>query len=344
MTSPPPSDHESPVLAISIGDVNGIGPEVVLAACARSTFVDLCRPVLVGPFAAAEWYRSRLGIPVRLERIADPSEAPPGVLSVIDRPGAFRPEDVGTPTADSGAIAVDAIEASFGLWRRGRVAGLVTAPINKHAIALAGSPFAGHTDMLASLCGSDGELMVLAGSTMRVGLVTIHVPLSAVVSLITRERVHAILRRAHAALQQDFGIARPRIAVLALNPHAGDDGAIGDEERDIIAPALHDAAAEGIAVEGPVAADGFFSAHNRERHDMIIAMYHDQGLIPFKMQAAGHGVNVTCGLPIVRTSPDHGTAHAIAGTGRASERSMAEAIVMARAIHRARAAWDAVHG
>lgn len=330
-----------PVIAISIGDVYGVGPEVILKSFVRSDLFTMCRPVVFGPFDALAWYRQRLGALVDLQRIDAPEAASEGAISVIDTGGHFDPARVGSTDAGAGTISLEAITRAYEEVSSGRAQALVTAPISKAAIMKAGSPFHGHTDMLASLCSVEEDvIMILSSNTMKVGLVTIHIPLAEVPAALTEQRVLSTVRAGHLALRRDFGVSQPRLAVLALNPHAGDEGHLGSEEQTIISPAIAKAVAEGIAVDGPFPADGFFSTHNREQFDMIIAMYHDQGLIPFKMQARGRGVNVSAGLPIIRTSPDHGTAHAIAGRGIASADSMREAILAARsiAVNRARAA------
>ena len=322
-----------PIIAISIVDVNGIGPVVVLKAFDRSELYDHCRPVVYAPSGALEFYRERFGIPVDLVPIDDPSAARERTVSTIITPGGFDPVAIGRPTAESGHGAIAAIEAAFAATRAGTVQAMVTAPVSKEAIAMAGSPYRGHTEMLAALCGTPEEvLMILSSNTMNVGLVTIHVPLAAVAALITRERVERTIRLAYRAMRDDYNIEDPKLAILALNPHAGDGGLLGGEEQSVIMPAVAAMQAEGIDVAGPFAADGFFSAHTQQMYDIIIAMYHDQGLVPFKLQAMGRGVNVTVGLPIVRTSPDHGTAYNIAARGIASAASMKEAIYFARTI------------
>lgn len=322
-----------PLIAISIGDINGIGPEITLKAFHRSDLLDSCRPVVFGPEDAILYYRDRLGVDVPLQRLDAPEDARDGIVGYVVTDGVLREEDIGRPTAVSGQISLDAIRAAFQAVRGGAAQALVTAPISKEAIALAGSTFHGHTDMLASLCESgENVLMILSSNTMNIGLVTIHVPLRDVAALITRERVERTVRLAHRAMEGDFAIDDPRIAVLALNPHAGDGGVLGAEEADVIQPAVAALQEDGLNVEGPFPADGFFSAHTQQMYDIIVAMYHDQGLIPLKLQAMGRGVNVTSGLPIVRTSPDHGTAYNIAGHGIASPESMKEAVYFARTI------------
>lgn len=327
------NSKDLPVIAISIGDVNGIGPEVTLKAFVRSDLFERCRPLVFSPVAVLEYYNTRLGLQLAIHRCAAAGDAREGVINVIPVDGAFDENDLGTATAESGRISILSIEAAFAATQSAEASAMVTAPISKEAIALAGSRFHGHTDMLASLCKADDDaLMILSSNTMSVGLVTVHVPLREVADLITRERVLHTIRVGHEAMVRDFGIAEPRIAVLGLNPHGGDGGVLGVEDGAQILPAVEEAQAQGWLVEGPFPADGFFSAHTKPMYDLIIAMYHDQGLVPFKMQAKGRGVNVTSGLPVVRTSPDHGTAYNIASHGIASPESMKEAVHFAQSI------------
>lgn len=322
-----------PVIAISIGDINGVGPEVTLKAFHRSDLFELCRPVVYGPPEVVEHYHDRLGLQFDAEEITNPEDAEEGRINIIAVPGTFDADAVGGPTEESGRISIDAIRNAYFAVRDEHAQALVTAPISKEAIAMAGSTFHGHTDMLASMCecGED-VLMILSSNTMNVGLVSVHVPLREVSSHVTQESVERAIRLGYLAMDEDFGVEDPRIAVLALNPHAGDGGILGMEEESIILPAVKKMQADDMAVEGPFPADGFFSAHNRKLYDLVIAMYHDQGLVPFKLQAKGRGVNVTAGLPIVRTSPDHGTAFSIASHGVASAESMKEAVYFARTI------------
>ncbi|MCZ7555002.1 MAG: 4-hydroxythreonine-4-phosphate dehydrogenase PdxA [Bacteroidia bacterium] len=323
-----------PIIAISAGDVNGIGPEVILKAFDRSELFDVCIPVVYGPAAAFEWYAHRLGLQhIPVDAVRTPATAQQGRLNMVDLGSHFQAAEIGKPTPLSGKASLDAVRAAFDDVFAKRADALVTAPISKEAIGLAGSGYHGHTEMLADFCGcGDDVIMILSGNTMKVGLVTVHMPVSAIAPALTRQAVERTLRLGLRAMTTDFGVDNPRLAVLALNPHAGDGGYLGSEERDIIIPAIEAMRDEAGSIEGPFAADGFFSTHNKTLYDLIIAMYHDQGLIPFKMQAQGRGVNVSCGLPIVRTSPDHGTAYGIASHGLASAESMKEAVLAARRI------------
>ncbi|HEX9952953.1 MAG TPA: 4-hydroxythreonine-4-phosphate dehydrogenase PdxA [Rubricoccaceae bacterium] len=332
--------HRPPLL-LTLGDPNGIGPEVVLKA-ARLVAADV-RVVAVGSATVLEAQAEALGLgPVA--RVAAPGDAVPnGTLAVLDpapvTPAAFA---WGETSAEGGRQAVAAIEHAVRLCLAGQASGLVTAPISKEAIHAAGSPFPGHTEMLQALTGAGTVVMVLAADLpagpLRVALVTVHVPVSDVAGLVTADRVHDVCTTLAAALRDALGIARPRLAVLGLNPHAGDGGVLGTEEQTVLAPALARLRAAGIDAAGPFPADAFFGRQAWTRSDAVVAMYHDQGLAPFKALAQGAGVNVTLGLPIVRTSPDHGTAFDVAGQGVADPSSMIAAIRMAAEMAARRAA------
>ena len=305
-------------VAVTLGDPNGIGPEVVLKALADEAVRARVRPVLVGEAAAVEAWADRLGLPADGLAVDD----------IGDGDGDVRLMP-GETTAAGGALAMAAVARGCDLCLAGDADALVTAPISKEAIQKAGYRFPGHTEFLAERTGADRYAMMLASGGLRVALVTIHVPLAAVPALVTAEAIVATLETVDGTLRQDLGIAAPRLAVLGLNPHAGDGGVIGREEIETIAPAVARARAQGLDARGPFAADGFFGQRRDRAVDAVLAMYHDQGLAPFKALAMGAGVNVTCGLPIVRTSPDHGTAFAIAGQGIASAASMREALLLA---------------
>ena len=327
-----------PTLLLTLGDPNGIGPEVVLKAA--PLVADVARVVAVGSAEALAGQAAALGLGgvSALDALAD--EAPDGTLGVLDTgAGAFS---WGETTAEGGRQAIVAIERAAALCLAGRADGVVTAPISKEAIHAAGSPFPGHTEMLQALTNAGTVVMVLAADLpagpLRVALTTVHVPVSAVAGLVTAERITAICETLAAALQTDLGIDRPRLAVLGLNPHAGDGGVLGAEERDVIAPTITALRDRGIDASGPFPADAFFGRAGWTRADAVVAMYHDQGLAPFKALAQGAGVNVTLGLPIVRTSPDHGTAFDVAGRGIADPSSMVAAVRMAAGMAGRRAA------
>ncbi len=321
-----------PRLAVTIGDINGIGPEIVVRALASARVRGICRPVVYGA-------RSILDEALKLTGVAFDA-GQPDVVEITGVPGT----EPGSINGAAGAFAVAAIEQAVADCLNDLVDAVVTAPISKRALELAGSPYPGHTEMLRDLTGADRVLMILADDGMRVCLVTTHVPLADVPRLITREGLVEVLRLAHRSLREDFAVASPKLAVLGLNPHCGEEGRLGHEETTVIAPALQQAGNEGVDVAGPFSPDGFFARYTPGSYDMIVAMYHDQGLIPLKLHSGGEGVNITAGLPIVRTSPEHGTAFDIAWQGRASAASMIHAMETAVRIVAARKASNAEIG
>lgn len=334
-----PADKAT-LLALTMGDACGIGPETL----ARAVAAGATGPALVvGDVAVMRRAVAQCGLllPVaRLDRPADALTAPPDCIAVWQPPGLLErcpglaERAMGQVHADAGRAAAWCIEAAAGLALRGEVAAIVTAPIHKEALAAAGVRFPGHTELLQSLAGGAPVRMMLANDELRVVLVTIHVALRRAIELLDFDSVLQTLRIAHRS-GAAWGRAAPRIAVAGLNPHAGEGGLFGDEEIRFIAPAVAAARAEGIDAHGPYAPDTVFM---RARHapghpgefDLVVAMTHDHGLIPVKYLGVEHGVNITLGLPFVRTSPDHGTAFDIAGTGRADASSLIAAIRMAR--------------
>ena len=313
-----------PVIAITVGDMNGIGPEVVLKAISARATQAVCQPLLVGPWQVFRHYAKVLRIDI-----------PPLFVSEPDGPltAGIKPGKVSTA---AGRIADGAIRRGVELVLGGFADALVTAPVSKTAMRMGGNRFPGQTEFLQRLTRSRRVAMMLVAGTFRVGLVTIHVPLSKVASLLTRARATETIRVVYDALVSDWGIRHPRLAVLGLNPHAGEDGQIGSDERRVLLPVIKRFDTEGLAIEDPFPADSFFARGLHKKYDAVIAMYHDQGLIPLKMSAGGRGVNVTAGLPIVRTSPDHGTGFDIAGKGIADAGSMIEAITTAVDLSRRR--------
>ncbi len=306
-----------PSIAITVGDCNGIGPEIVLKSVHDPTVRRICSPVLVGPVDVFEFYARRLKLslpssPIIESSILSRSHITPGLVS-----------------ARAGKAAAQAIEAAVELAEAGVVHAIVTAPISKHALHRAGVRFPGHTEMLQHLTGAKNVAMMLVSQTLRVGLVTNHVPLKRVSSLLTRKLLRQKIEVVHRALRIDWQIERPRIAVLALNPHAGEAGDIGTEDKRITTPVVRSMAGARMDISGPFPPDAFFARYTPDSYDAVVAIYHDQGLIPLKMSAKGKAVNVSAGLPIVRTSPDHGTAFDIAGKGIADPGSMIEAIKLA---------------
>lgn len=331
-------------VAITQGDINGISYEVILKTLEDNRLLELCTPVVYGSAKIAAHYRKLLDLqPIQFTQVASGDEITDGVYNMINVVGEDVKIDTGISTEAAGRAAFTSLERAVADLRSGKVDVLVTAPINKHNIQSETFTFPGHTEYLESSVGDNGDhaLMVLCNDNMRVALATTHLPIAKVPGAITKELLTERITTFNASLRRDFGIPSPRIAVLSLNPHAGEDGLLGSEEQDIIIPAIEEMKAKKILVFGPYAADGFFGAGRFVKFDGILAMYHDQGLAPFKTIAMEDGINFTAGLPFVRTSPDHGTGYDIAGTGEASPESMRRAIYAAIDIYRNRQREDA---
>ncbi len=315
-------------LAITMGDPGGIGPEIIVKALCSSGALD-CTPIVIGDKTVMEEALMLLNLPGRLRLIKSPEESEPstGMMEMIDA-HLIRDFEKGRPTALGGKACAGYIKKAVELSLDKKFDGVVTAPISKEALRMAGMKWPGHTEMLAELTGTRDYAMMLGGGPLKVVLVTIHTPLRKVPESITRSRVLKTIRLARKACDM-LGLSNPRIAVAGLNPHAGESGLFGDEEIKEIMPAVSDARKEAIPVSGPFPPDTVFHAAYQGDFDMVVCMYHDQGLIPLKMIAFDTGVNVTVGLPIIRTSPDHGTAYDIAWKGVADPASMREAIKVA---------------
>jgi 4-hydroxythreonine-4-phosphate dehydrogenase len=314
-----------------MGDPAGIGPEVIVKALSDKKIFDLCRPVVFGDRGALNLYAGKRYAQM-IREITHPSEAQgqPGRIDLVAVCSLER--DVltpGSPRTEGGAAMVNCIVTAVGMAKREEISAVVTCPISKVLMQQAGQPYEGHTQLIASLTGCRDYVMMLAGKKLRVALVTIHCALMDVPSLLSHEKIFRTIRITSSALKQDFGISSPRLAVAALNPHAGEEGLFGQEEEEIIGPAVRKAKDEGYRVEGPFPADSLFYRAAGGEFDAVVAMYHDQGLIPLKLLHFSDAVNVTLGLPIVRTSVDHGTAYDIAGKDRADPSSLKAAIAMA---------------
>ncbi len=332
-----------PIIAITQGDPNGVGYEVIMKALEHAHVLELCTPVIYGSAKIASYYRKALQLqPMNVQQIASIDEVKPDAINIINVVGEDFKIEPGVASREAGQAAFAALERAVADLKEGKVQALVTAPINKNTIHSEEFNFPGHTEYLESqLAGEDDHaLMILYDENIRIALVTTHLPITQVAQNITRERIVECLRVFNDTLRSDFAITAPRIAVLGLNPHAGDNGLLGSEELEVIAPAIDDAQQQKILAFGPYPADGFFGNAQYKHFDGVLAMYHDQGLAPFKTLAMDAGVNFTAGLPYVRTSPDHGTAYDIAGRGEASEASMRAAIYQSvdllrnRLIHR----------
>jgi 4-hydroxythreonine-4-phosphate dehydrogenase len=323
--------NEKPILGITMGDPAGIGPEVIVKALARPLVRRLCRPVVIGSPEVLAKVAGLLKAQVKIRPATDLDAAtPPGVISVLDPLsellGPFVP---GRVSKETGAAQALYIKEAVRLALEGTIAGIVTAPINKEAINLAGYPYPGHTEMLAELTGAQEVGMMIVGGPLRFLFATTHVAIKEMPKLLTPECVARAIRLCHLGLTTLFGIKRPRIAVAALNPHGGEGGLFGTEERTAIGPGVARARALGFPAVGPLPADTLIGQAARGKYDAVVAMYHDQGLIPLKLAAFGKSVNITVGLPIIRTSVDHGTAYDIVGQGLADEGSLLEAIRLA---------------
>ncbi|MBK5196400.1 MAG: 4-hydroxythreonine-4-phosphate dehydrogenase PdxA [Proteiniphilum sp.] len=330
-------------VGITHGDVNGVGYEILLKAFSDARLLELCHPVVYGSSKSASYHRKVLGgETANFHIISRIEESHEGKVNLVNCVKEEIKIELGTASAEAGESAYIALDSAARDLTDRKIDLLVTLPINKETIQNEHFQFPGHTEFLEERFSKKGEkaLMILATETLRVALVTTHLPLSEVSSGITKELIMEKLKTLDLSLKRDFRVENPRIAVLGLNPHAGENGLLGNEENEIIAPAVKEAQDKGILCAGPFAADGFFGTGRYKQFDAVLAMYHDQGLIPFKTIAMDAGVNFTAGLPIVRTSPDHGTAYDIAGKNIASEESFRQAIYMGVNICRNRTVYD----
>ena len=329
-------------IGITHGDFNGVGYEVIIKSLAHRDICELFTPVIFGSAALASKTAAMLKTDdfkfVQIESTADIQD---GKINLVDVVGADVKQTPGTPSKEAGMAAVKALEAASEAIEEGDIDLLVTAPIDKKSVHGDDFKFPGHTEYLEDRFVVEGgkALMIMADERLKVALVTTHLPLSEVPAHITKENVVRAIKDFNMALKMDFGFERPKIAVLSLNPHCGDSGVLGNEEIEFIKPAIEACGGEGILAFGPLAADGLFGSGAYLNYDGVLAMYHDQGLAPFKALARAAGVNFTAGLDIIRTSPAHGTAYDRAGRGVADETSMKEAIYMAVDIARRRATY-----
>jgi 4-hydroxythreonine-4-phosphate dehydrogenase len=324
------SESKKTVVGISIGDLNGIGPEVVLKSLYDKRILEQITPIIYATTRVISYHKKACKLnDLQTEKIIDAKQAKARRVNVLESWDEDVNIELGKPSAEIGKFAFKSLEKATTDLSQNKIDVLITAPINKKTIQEAGFKFPGHTEYLADLSGSNQELMIMVSESLKVGLVTGHVPVNEVSANITEQKIIEKLSVLNQSLIKDFGVIRPKIAVLGLNPHAGDNGAIGKEETEIISPAVNKAKEKGILAFGPYPADGFFGSANSRNFDAVLAMYHDQGLAPFKALTFDTGVNYTAGLPIVRTSPDHGTAYEIAGKGIASENSFRNAIYLA---------------
>ncbi len=331
-------EREKIVIGITQGDINGIGYEVILKTLSESRVLDAFVPVIYGSPKVAAFHRKQLDIQgINLNIINSVEELNPKRINIINCSDDEIKVELGRSTEEAGKAAFAALEQATEDLKKGALDAIVTAPINKKNIQSADFHFPGHTEYLEEKFGTGTpSLMLLMNDVMRVAVVTGHIPVAEVSNALTKELITEKLLVFNKALKQDFMIVRPRIAVLGLNPHAGDEGVIGDEEQKTIIPALKEAEKQGVVCVGPYAADGFFGSGQFSKFDGILAMYHDQGLIPFKTISMDSGVNFTAGLSVIRTSPAHGTAYDLAGKNMASEDSFRQAIYTACDIYQNR--------
>lgn len=332
---------ENIIVGISIGDLNGIGSEVVLKSFEDTRMLELCTPVIFANVKILSFLKKQLDLNLNLHGIDKIDQILPGKINVLNvwREGVNL--EWGKEDANVGKYAIKSFFAATQALKEDKIDVLVTAPINKATIQSDEFSFPGHTDYLNKELEGDA-LMLMVQDSLRVGLLTDHVPINEVAKHLTEQLIHKKIKTINNSLLKDFGINRPRIAVLGLNPHSGDNGVIGNEEEKIVKPALKKLFEEGILVFGPFSADGFFGSGQYENYDAVIATYHDQGLIPFKTLSFGKGVNYTAGLNKVRTSPDHGTGYDIAGKGIADHTSFTEAVYTAIDIFKSRIEYQAI--
>lgn len=332
------------VVGITQGDCNGIGSEVLIRSLQDPMFTEQFVPVIYGSGRVLAYYRKNLNIQgLQVFAIKSAAEVHPRRINLIE---IATPEPVmvemGQPTKNAGLLAYEALEAFMADWKAGVVDALVTLPVNKSSIQSANFAFPGHTEYLAHRTQSDSALMLMISDMLRIGVVTGHIPLHRVSELLTTDLILDRLRKLNETLKRDFELQRPRIAVLGLNPHAGEGGLLGTEEMTTITPAIEQANQEGLIAVGPFPADGFFGAAAWRHYDAVLAMYHDQGLIPFKALTFDEGVNYTAGLPLVRTSPAHGTAYALVGKNTASCEPFRRSVYAAIQITKARLRTDSL--
>ncbi|MBN9296813.1 MAG: 4-hydroxythreonine-4-phosphate dehydrogenase PdxA [Filimonas sp.] len=338
------NELQKPVIGFSCGDLNGVGIEIIIKALSDSRILDMCVPVVFASNKSINFYRKSLpDINFTYQSTRDFTKLNHKQLNVFS---SWEEEVQITPgqlNEVGGKYALISLQDAVDALKKGNIQGLVTAPIHKKNIQSEAFNYSGHTPYLKASFGVNDVLMLMAAENMRVAVVTEHVPVSEIAKYITKENIFSKLKILQRSLQKDFGIEKPKIAVLGLNPHAGDEGLIGNEEETIIKPVIKDAKQQNILAFGPYSADAFFARGQYEQFDAVLAMYHDQGLIPFKSLAIGEGTNYTAGLPVVRTSPDHGTAFDIAGKGQADPTSLLGAVYACIDIIRRRTNYEDSH-
>ena len=320
-----------PKIGITIGDINGIGPEVIIKMLSDDRLYSICQPIIYGSTKVLSHYKKVLNNDkFKYTHFKDWDQLTGKQSFVINCINDNVEIHAGEEKDEAGKYALDCIDAALKDWKEGNIDAILTAPINKNLVAKhTTEKFKGHTEYITEFCGAKESLMLLVSEKLNVGLATNHIPINSVSSKLKTSAITSKIMMLNNSLKNDFGIQKPKIAILGLNPHAGDSGLIGTEEEEIIKPSINDAVSRGIYAFGPYPADGFFGTADYTAFDGILAMYHDQGLIPFKSISFDEGVNFTAGLDLVRTSPDHGTAYGIAGKNLASETSIRHALYTA---------------
>jgi 4-hydroxythreonine-4-phosphate dehydrogenase len=336
-------DKKNIRIGITHGDINSISYEIIIKTFMDKRILEDITPIVFGSSKAASYHRKVLDINnFNLNLVKTPSQAVANhtnIVNIIDQEVKI---DLGKSTSVAGELAFMSLEAAINAMKNKEIDVLVTGPINKNNIQSDQFSFPGHTEYLAERFGEHDDLMLMIGNDIRIGVMTGHIPLREIPEMITRELILKKLRILNESLKMDFAVEKPKIALLGLNPHAGDMGLIGKEEQEVIIPAIEEANEEGILTFGPYPADGLFGSPNYRKFDAVLAMYHDQGMLPFKALAFDTGVNYTAGLPVVRTSPAHGTAYEIAGKGLASSESFREAVYLACDIFRNRQEYQSL--
>ncbi|MDZ7937457.1 MAG: 4-hydroxythreonine-4-phosphate dehydrogenase PdxA [Rhodoferax sp.] len=326
---------QKPIVGITMGDFNGIGPEVLMKALAGMHMNKICTPVVYGSTKVISRYKQLLELnDWQYQSISKPDQANEKQINLINCVPDTHEVEPGKIKDDAGKAALSSLQRAAKDLKEGRIHALVTAPINKHNIQSEEFKFPGHTEFLSAQFDNQEVLMFMVSERLKIGVVTGHVPIVRVKENLSKDKIVKKLNAMLHSLKEDFGVQRPRVAVLGLNPHAGENGLIGKEEQEIIIPAINEVKGKGHFVFGPFSADGFFGTAQQQQFDAVLGMYHDQGLMPFKMLAFEEGVNFTAGLPVVRTSPDHGTAYDIAGKNVADPSSMINAIFTAVDIYK----------
>lgn len=333
------SKHQKVKVGISIGDFNGIGPEIIMKALKDKGVIDFFTPVIFGSGKLFTYQKNIFKLQINFNYITEASQAQGDKINMVNLTKENVNVDLGKPTKESTQMAIDSLEAATAALLNGEIDVLVTAPINKDEMMKLGFTHAGHTGYLEEKFQKKG-LMFLVTQDLKVAVSTHHIPISEVAQSISKEKIKKQLKILNQCLIEDFQVQKPKIAVLGLNPHAGDGGVIGKEEIEIIAPAIQEVFDNGVLAFGPYPADSFFQPEKYKSFDAVLAMYHDQGLAPFKTIAYEEGVNYTAGLPVIRTSPDHGVAYDIAGKNVADEQSFTEALFAAVKIYKNRKEYN----